>query len=477
MATAATERARALLSTLPHVKQDLIDPFLAYLARRGMDPTFHSGRCMAFGASEVGALVRHADRNNPLAGGKFFGTAEDVVGSKTLDRFPFPGNTYTRRGQLLEPAIRYATRTLYSANPLRDGMKAILAANSTDTKLPWLRISPDDLLEIGGKVYIPDYKMPSEADTGIEDDYGWQLHTYKMAAMEKAGVHVDGILLVRGVLPVTTGLECADWLQEGRALGQQQYIDRLAKVASMFRSDLPGFGLKVEEISYDPSKGERIKEICAHYWNEYVLKGVIPSSEPTEPLALGDFEQEKLKHLQDKLSVVLAAKGSLEAQEKQLKSELDDILGSVGSTITDNSIFPQSLVKPTMVRDIDWEGVKAELERRGIETSGAVTKGKSYNTDALVKELESLEVDVTDPRFSQTTIDTKALTKLVDENDLDVSRFVGYKPRFGLGRDKNTKQAVSSLSEEFESSFSSWAESALGEEQAPKQSSPIMKLG
>lgn len=479
--SAAEERARSILASLPHVHQDKIDSFMAYAAKRSMDPLFHAKRCTAFGASEVGALARHADLRNPLSGGAFFSTAEDVVATKTLERFPFPGNVYTRRGQLLEPAIRYAMRRTYGATTMKDELNAIMLANDKDTKLPWLKISPDDLLKIDGRTYIPDYKMPSDTSGDMEDDYGWQLHAYKMAAYEKAGVSVDGILLVRGVLPVSTGLESANWLEEGKQLGQQEYINRLARVATLFQSGIPGFGLKVEEVTYDPAKGERIKELTSHYWHEYVQKGVLPSSEPTEPLDLDAAETERLKRLQDHLSVVLAAKSKLDDQEKALKAELQEVIGSAPTPITSNSQFPESLVKPSMTRSIDWEGVQADLERRGVDTSGAVIQGKNYRTDVLLQTLDQLNVDTSDPRFIETTLDTKALTKLVDENDVDVSGFVEYKPRFMLARDKKTTELVSTLKSDFEDTFLTWSDQYLnaeGEvEECEAAGTPAIKFG
>lgn len=457
------EQARSVLTRLDHVRQDRVEPFLEYCRRRGLNPLGHALRCESFGGSEIGALIRHADKGRPLApSSSFFSTAEDVVATKQLVRFPFAGSEHTRRGHEVEPVLRYAMHKMFGATPDREGMKAIAVANTSDTKLPFLRISPDDLIFIGSKLYIPDYKMPNDATGDIEDDYGWQLHSYKMAAYEKAGISVDGILLVRGVLPPSVGADLANWLAEGRKQGQRDHANRIAQAAnSLFLSGVPGMGLKVEELEYDPAKGERIKKVCREYWNNYVLTGEQPSMAPSEPMDLKPGLLAELRRTQDKLAVVLSAKSVIEDEEKRLKAEAGAILDSAGSPITNDTAFPESLVRPVITKSINWEMLRLEVERRGIDTTDVVTTGSAYNVKALTDELERLGVDLEDVKFREQKIDTKALVKLAEESGIDPTPCITYQPRLGLGRDKATKAKVSEISTDFGELFEEWGAAAI----------------
>lgn len=460
-------KAKEILLSLAHVDNSRVDDFLSYAQRCNMDPLFHARRCTAFGASEIGALERHASRLNPLAGDSFFNTATDVVATKMLVKFPFPGNIFTNRGHNLEPAIRHAFHKRFGTTSNIDALKAIHQANITDTKLPWLKVSPDDVVEIGGKTYIPDYKMPSDASGDMADNYGWQLHAYKMAALEKAGIHVDGILLVQGVLPTDVGLSLSDWISQ--AADQKDRVSRLARVSGMMLSGVPGFDLKTEEVAYSPEKGERIKEVCAHYWNEYVVKGVTPESGPTEPVELSRVDRDILSRLQDELALVLVAKGAVTDEESRLKAELKGVLGRADRPVTNNTSLPQSLVKPTFTKNINWPALVAELDRSGVDVSDVNIAGTSFNVEALVAELEAKGVDVSDPRFIEIKLDIKKVASLAEENGIDATPFVVYEPRFGLGRDKASKARVSELTNEFTQQFEDWESSRMETDSTEQQ--------
>lgn len=460
-------KAKELLLQLDHVDKSRIDDFLSYTQRYNMDALFHARRCMAFGASEIGALERHASRLNPLAGDSFFNTAADVVATKMLVKFPFPGNVFTNRGHNLEPAIRHAFHKRFGTSSDVEALKSIQIANNTDTKLPWLKISPDDVVEIGGKRYIPDYKMPSDSSGEMADNYGWQLHAYKMAAFEKAGVHIDGILLVQGVLPADVGLTFSDWIAQ--AADQKDRVSRLARVSGMMLSGVPGFDLKTEEVAYSPEKGERIKELCAHYWNDYILKGVIPDCGPTEPVEMDRVDLDILARLQDELALILVAKGAVVDEETRLKADLKDVLARAKGPVNGNSALPQSLVKPTFTKNVDWPGLVVELDRNGVDVSDVNVAGTSFNVQALVAELEARGVDVSDPRFIETKLDIKKVASLTEEHGIDASPFVAYEPRFGLGRDKASKVRVTELTNEFTSQLNGWESSRLESEPAEEQ--------
>lgn len=230
-----------LTQTLPQA--DVISP--AHAERwastvLNQDPdraVWHVKRASGIGGSEIGALV--AD----MRGDWSFKSAHDIVAEKLLIYPPSLPNGPMLRGIRMETVLREMFHKKFSAAP-REDMIELMSEGSVGGDLSWMVGSPDDVVEIGGKIFIPDYKNPNAGAVSVYDrtgevpfEYVAQLHQYSMIAAQK-GIQVAGMFLVS-----------LDW--------DKWEIDvRLVEVDQNLTSEI----LRAGDL----------------YWNEYVMQKRLP---------------------------------------------------------------------------------------------------------------------------------------------------------------------------------------------------------
>lgn len=209
-------------------------------AGSGLTLTQHIRRLGGFGASEIGRLV--GERRGQYSP---FGTARELVMEKLLQRLPDPGDEHTHRGVVMEPLIRQ--EFLRQSGAVRRIDLAQQIAAHTPARWPWMRATPDDLVEIQGALGIVDYKAPAEPLTEVSLAYACQLHQIGLLA------HDLGIPL------------------------QFQ-----ALVAWNHRRGLP----EVFLCEHDPQLEQDLLAAGDEGWNQFVLNGACPDWPVREPLAL-----------------------------------------------------------------------------------------------------------------------------------------------------------------------------------------------
>lgn len=152
---------------------------------------WHAERLSGIGGSEIGILVAHK-RGEPDA---FGGTAYGLVLEKNLTFLPQKQTLAMRKGIFLENGIRQFFTEDYGCVRDEDAVNKLTFAKRLR---PWMRYSPDDVVLLGNKRYLVDYKHPNAA-TGHGDiylRYRSQLHMGAMIS-ESVGVKIDGMLLVQ----------------------------------------------------------------------------------------------------------------------------------------------------------------------------------------------------------------------------------------------------------------------------------------
>jgi predicted phage-related endonuclease len=208
---------------------------------------WHIARAGGFGGSEAGTLVSWAFKEFHARN-----TVDRLIKNKLLILPPDMSNADTARGSYLERFVEKVftetlTRNGHTFKQRRDIMA--LVQKGPHPQYPWLRASLDGVYEIDGKIYIIDFKAPSQ-DTLASyvkyqdfNDYIAQLNHYKLVA-EGRKVHIDGM-----------------------------------KLAMLDYKNIATIGCHIFDIENSPTMKKQIIEVSSHLWNEYVLKGLVPESE------------------------------------------------------------------------------------------------------------------------------------------------------------------------------------------------------
>jgi len=252
----AVEDLLRRIGRLPHA--GIIDPAQAqrWVQRTlAVDPDrapWHVARAGGVGGSEAGALVAWAYETMHARS-----TAERIAKQKLLILPPDRANDDMARGTFLEDHVRMVyERKLTSEGRnwrRRDDIRAVVEAKP-HPEFPWMRASLDGVYEIDGRIVLVDFKCPSEETLQgylryrDYNDYRAQLNHYCMVA-EGHGVQIDDMALV---------------LYDYR---------RAATV-----------GVHACPIERDPGLMDQILASSSSFWNNHILKGIIP--EEPEPRVL-----------------------------------------------------------------------------------------------------------------------------------------------------------------------------------------------
>jgi len=196
----------------------------------GLTLVQHLRRLGGFGASEIGILVE--ERRGVYSP---FATARELVARKLLLEFPRSGNEHLRRGIAMEPLIRETFLRQTGATRLEALTRQV--ATHAPARHPWMQCTPDDFVELDGRLVLVDYKAPAEPLAALPLQYACQLHQIGLIA-EDLGYPVDWRALVAWNHP------------RGRP--------------------------EVLVCEFDPALAAEIVEAGEHYWNAHVLAGELP---------------------------------------------------------------------------------------------------------------------------------------------------------------------------------------------------------
>jgi len=307
---------------------------------------WHIQRAGGFGGSEAGLLLEWATRNdpNPIVG-TGWGTPARLVRQKLLMLAPDVPGLDARRGIALEPVIAQIFEdTLARAGKIwkrREDLKHIVES-SGHPAMPWMRASLDGLYEIDGKLWIVDFKAPSE--TSLEK------HREKLSLGYISQLNHDAMV--------------------ARGLGVE--VDNLALVMFDYRR----FGEKpiiIFEVQPDLELQRRIAEGGRSLWHEYVLAGRIPAFKEGSVNAIpqGLVENlEELRQIKRTVAELMRRKDILsdEVLTKMIAAGLERI--SVD--------LPEGSATVTLRRDLDVERASERLD---------AFRASSKDSDLVLHEL------------------------------------------------------------------------------------------
>jgi hypothetical protein len=288
---------------------------------------WHAARAAGFGGSQIGALVR-----NHLGLRADHSSAHDIVEGALLRRIPDEPNEHMARGVWAEPHHRELFYAKWTARRDEEGFKRL--SESTGVR-PWMRYSPDELCFMPGAVLgvarpwvrvLADFKAPTEAGA-VNFEYQCQLGMGS-AICKHVGVVIDALMLSQ-----------LDWAH---------------------------FPMRDEWVAMDEELERHIILAGDHYWNEFVMKGMVPPYVLKPRLdPSGDIVQQVMQSLTDlsKLKALATYVGKrVEELEEQVKPKLAELrFGGAKLQVGGISYFAIQEIDMSQVRESLPEEVLAAV--------------------------------------------------------------------------------------------------------------------
>lgn len=397
--TAEDVQSRSILDALKklpqagHFKPAHITRFLDTY-RNNPRALWHVNRLSGIGGSEIGIMVA-ALRGEQDA---FGDVPPDVIREKLLSIPPKKTALAMRKGIVAETCIRQFFLEDYKAT--RD-LKSLELLESGNFKRPreWMRYSPDDIVFIGDRRYLVDYKYPAEAT--LHDNvwlrYISQLHMGNMV-LEYNNIHIDGMLLV-------------------------QYPEK-------------GDDLVVSEIERDDQIDADILRGGQMAWDEIVAGRVPPfdfADDLPRQLSSGDIE--RLGELSESFT-------KNKAMADALYAELSEIKESIAQTIIPRGLESGSKLKLNGVNVSVSEKFSPETAAVAIGDDAQAAKVPLFSNEKMSAYLRASGVDMEQFETGEFVFDEGKLREMMADRALSAKQFMAQNLRMTLSCTNNYKEAA-----------------------------------
>ncbi|ENA27003.1 hypothetical protein HMPREF1487_09482 [Pseudomonas sp. HPB0071] len=336
---------------------------------------WHAKRLGGIGGSEMGAVIRGIQN---LKGKGGFSNLQQVVESKLMMRLPSFETAHMRRGNALEHLARLSFLYRYQATQDTNALTSIASAKQREG-YEWCIGNPDDFVIINGKRFLNDYKVPSTYTDDIDFDYEVQLHHYHLQA-RFAGIKVEGLLLTKLDLAPEIA---ASLVQKIHSLSQPDLHDLAKSIAKL---DMPGFRVVSHVVDIKRDMHLDILDCGYHCWNEFVLKGQVPSLSNNEKLELDELALFDVAQYQYQYAL---AKAGISHLEKVLQKASEGLTGRLQDVDIEDKEFPLSIVK-IAPNGRDKERVIQEALARGATETELASEERKYSIVALIEEIKRL---------------------------------------------------------------------------------------
>lgn len=391
---AITAQCRAIIDK--HRQRDLIreDDLNAWLGnvvpRMGQAAIWHAIRAGGFGGSEIGVLVK----NHLGVRGDHGQSAHDIIEGKLLRRVPDEETAVLQRGHDNEPRHAEFFWKKYRCKRDQDAFKKLSEATGLRV---WMRYSPDEVVlvpstepnpALGGlraERWLADYKAPSEVDESdkVSFQYVCQLHQGAMICAQH-GIHLDNLVLSQ-----------FDW---------------------------KGWGLKDDQIPYDPQLAQQILVAGDHYW-EHVMRADVPRYVTRARFADERDLQEKFGAMGQRLAQMLALQKTLEVETKAMADEIKESLAdqrmagtrlSLGDLKLSSSVTVDNDKVAELIPKEGFEDIYKRLRKKGASAT--------YDADAMAAKLRELGVDI--KPFAEKKFDPDKAFEWLQDAGLDPEAFM-----------------------------------------------------
>ncbi|MFL9611082.1 YqaJ viral recombinase family protein [Methylobacillus sp. Pita2] len=397
---------------------------------------WHIARLRGFGGSEMGVIVAPmVGEHNP------FRSTLDVYQDKMMLKLPDGPSGDTRRGTFMEDTIRDIFRAKYNAQELTEELAKM--AGFSDPKHPWLVGNPDDLVRIGNKVYMVDYKCPRPGfkekydKNGISFDYYVQLHHYTLIA-RKLGIHIDGLLL--------SSFDMVTW-------------------------DVDVRGVEMSEPMFD-------NILAAGDWLyfECMLKNEAPRFSGSQRNTITEESENGalLRELLDRSLVYTVIANRAYAKDKDVKAEIAALLegrrfGNVKQT--------HSLMEITPKIELDQDLAAHELTRLGYVLDDFMVPSQEIDYEKLLQLANTAGLDVESCRTLQ--LDEAMVRHVLESNGVFEASYTTetYKIGMSLSRAEAIKKPLNEIKSVAEENINEFMAKTKGVFVPENQKSPGRKPG
>ncbi len=427
---------RAVIS--PEARQRWLDGIVRYHGDRA---EWHVQRLQGFGGSEIGALLRH-ELNLSESG---FGNAQRIIEQKLCRRLPERETHHMRRGNELEHLARLAFAYRYGAEQDQEALAA-MAKPHQRPGYEWLVGNPDDILKIGGKRFLPDYKVPATYSEGIDYDYTAQLHHYALGAQLRH-IPLDGLVLAK--------LDLAPELQESLMTKLRNApLEEVRAVAKMIAdTDVPGLRIVAHVVEQVRSLKADILDVGRTYWNDYVLAGQVPDMAPLPRIELNPAQLEDLGRYQQQYAIAHAGLGHLEDVKKDLSGKITKMLDGVDVS---KYSLPVTVTNVSQKRTLDPDRIIAEARALGATEAELLAEPSTYNVPALLREIEALKGNPNAEHLFERTYSAEKAEGYLAAQGRDLKEFEKLSLSVGISRKGEAKAAIKEMKASAERIYGGW---------------------
>lgn len=312
---------------------------------------WHIERLRGFGGSEIGALVLGREGKK----GRFH-DARHILMQKLMI-IPADPETYAMvMGTLGEQVVRNQFLDFCEGNSRVDLIHQF--KGYVHKEHPWMRATPDDVVDIDSTLYLTDYKLPTEA---VMDEYREQ----ESIDFEYACQLTQGSII-------------------GRDLGVN--IDNSLLVNLDTKQRETGY-LNIRELEFNAQLKEQIIEAGNHYFN-LLLEGILP--EPIKKPVVDLSTDPALKEAMDELAIALVLQREAKTQAEIVRAKVDTLIGDNQS----EGAIKDGLVNLSVRKTIDNETLLKESARLGIKVEDFTETQEAINYKGLAAAVEEkMETD------------------------------------------------------------------------------------
>jgi hypothetical protein len=362
---------------------------------------WHFERLKGLGGSDVGEIAAWK-----LGVFNAFKTPRDIIDEKLLRKPIEPPNNNMRRGTYLEPTIQRIFLEDFNAVSREDLIEKI--NNQRDPDHPWMRGNVDDVTEIGGEIFIVDYKAPKEAKDKTSVQYAAQVHQYghlyELAVGEKPFSHLVGSF------------------------------------------DYANGKVNPVEVPFDETIMNAVLEGGDEIWG-HVLEGTYPDYPDYKVIEKSSVEYTpeelaQIEHLEEECLRYKLIAEEADKQSKAMTRKLYEVASRGGEILLKDEKPPLEVMTASIRQKMDESAALQILQNAGVDTTEYYKQGKKLDEDKAIEALADHYGEDSLPDFYQYELDSKKVLELCKEKGIAPPVTETFSVSFNAKKKSLDKEAV-----------------------------------